>query len=110
MLNDRCQGNKESSDNLPDSEEISTGWWKYAETVKGNGDDSILRQLQKLPFFFFLLFPAEIETRLQLNEHKKSSLATQFTGKAAVFVEGTITMASGGGSSLLSTVETCGVS
>lgn len=59
--------------------------------------------------YSFLSFPAEIETSLQLNEHKKKSCWWIYR-KAAVFAEGTITMASGGGSSLLSTVETSGAS
>lgn len=59
-------------------------------------------------FLFFLLFPAVIETSLQLNEQKKEPSQSIYR-KAAVFAEGTITMASGGGSSLLSTVETSGV-
>lgn len=49
-----------------------------------------------------------IETSLQLNEQKKEPSQSIYR-KAAVFAEGTITMASGGGSSLLSTVETSGV-
>lgn len=76
--------------------------------MKGSGDDSIPGKLQRLPFFFFLLFPAVIETSLQLNEQKKEPSQSIYR-KAAVFAEGTITMASGGGSSLLSTVETSGV-
>lgn len=60
-------------------------------------------------FFKLLLFLAEIERSLQLNEHKKECCLWIYR-KSAVFAEGTITMASGGGSSLLNTVETSGVS
>lgn len=74
--------------------------------MKGSGDDSIPRKLQRLSFFFII--PAVIETSLQLNEQKKEPSQSIYR-KAAVFAEGTITMASGGGSSLLSTVETSGV-